>query len=261
MRKKMTLNQLNDYFNAFLKKENFPADPSLNGIQIQNRRPDEKEIKKVAFAVDACEATAIKAAGLGADALFVHHGLFWGGCQTITGSFYKRISSFINNDLALIAYHLPLDANIPYGNNAGLAARLGLRENDLSTFGQWRGMTIGVKGSLPAPLTIEELAQKVLAAGEKPLAILPFGKKEIRTVGIISGGATEDVEQAIELGLDAYITGEASHELYHYVEECGMNMICGGHYQTETLGVNLVKEKLEKESDIECVFIDLPTKL
>ena len=54
----MTLNQLNDYFNAFLKKENFPADPSLNGIQIQNRRPDEKEIKKVAFAVDACEATA-----------------------------------------------------------------------------------------------------------------------------------------------------------------------------------------------------------
>ena len=105
------------------------------------------------------------------------------------------------------------------------------------------------------------MTEKVLAPREKPLAILPFGKKAIRTVGIISGGATEDVEQAIELGLDAYITGEASHELYHYVEECGMNMICGGHYQTETLGVNLVKEKLEKEKGIECVFIDLPTML
>ena len=255
----MTLNQLNDYFNDFLKKENFPADPSRNGIQIQNREPDSKEIKKVAFAVDACQATARLAAENGCDALFVHHGLFWGGCETITGSFYKRISTFINNDLALIAYHLPLDANIPYGNNAGLAARLGL--TNLEAFGEWRGMTIGVRGILPATLTIEEVAEKVLAPGEKPLAILPFGKKEIRTVGIISGGATEDVEQAVELGLDAYITGETSHELYHYVEECGMNMICGGHYQTETLGVNLVKEKLEKEKGIECVFIDLPTML
>ena len=255
----MTLNQLNDYFNSFLKKENFPADPSRNGIQIQNREPDSKEIKKVAFAVDACQATARLAVEKGCDALFVHHGLFWGGCETITGSFYKRISTFINNDLALIAYHLPLDANIPYGNNAGLAARLGL--TNLENFGEWRGMTIGVRGILPATLTIEEVTEKVLAPREKPLAILPFGKKEIRTVGIISGGATEDVEQAIELGLDAYITGEASHELYHYVEECGMNMICGGHYQTETLGVNLVKEKLEKEKGIECVFIDLPTML
>ena len=257
----MTLTQLNDYFNAFLKKENFSSDPSLNGIQIQNREPDGKQIKKVAFAVDACEATALKAAELGADVLFVHHGLFWGGCQTITGSFYKRISSFINNDIALIAYHIPLDANIPYGNNAGLAARIGLKLDKVERFAQWRGMEIGLWGELPAPLTIEELTAKVLAPAEKPLAVLAFGKKEIRTVGVCSGGATEDVEAAIELGLDAYVTGEASHELYHYVEECSMNMICGGHYQTETLGVNLVKEKLEKETDIECVFIDLPTKL
>ena len=257
----MTLNQLNDYFNAFLKKEDFSRDVSLNGIQIQNSEPDKKEIKKVAFAVDACEATARLAAEAGADALFVHHGLFWGGCQTITGSFFKRISTFINNDLALIAYHIPLDANIPYGNNAGLAARIGLNLDKVQRFAEWRGMEIGLWGELPAPLTVEELAEKVLAPGEKPLAILPFGKKEIRTVGVCSGGATEDVEAAIQLGLDAYITGETSHELYHYVEECGINMISGGHYQTETLGVNLVKEKLEKETDIECVFIDLPTKL
>ena len=255
----MTLNQLNDYFNAFLKKEDFRGDPSLNGIQIQNGEPDSKQIKKVAFAVDACEATAKLAAEKDCDVLFVHHGLFWGGCETITGSFYKRISAFIKNDLALIAYHIPLDANIPYGNNAGLAARLGL--TGIEGFGEWRGMEIGVKGTLPAPLGIDELAQKVLAPGEKPLAVLPFGKKQISTVGIISGGASEDVEAAIEQGLDAYITGEPSHELYHYVEECGMNMICGGHYQTETLGVNLVKQKLENETGIECIFIDLPTNL
>jgi dinuclear metal center YbgI/SA1388 family protein len=255
----MTLNELDQYFNSFLKKENFCADPSLNGIQIQNSEPDKKQIKKVAFAVDACEATALEAAKQGADVLFVHHGLFWGGCQTVTGSFYKRIASFIKNDLALIAYHIPLDANVPYGNNAGLAERIGLKE--IETFGEWRGMKIGLKGKLPSPLSIEELSQKVLLPGEKTLAVLPFGKKEISTVGVVSGGASEDVEQAIEQGLDAYITGEASHELYHYVEECAMNMICAGHYQTETLGVNLVKEKLEKETGISCIFIDIPTKL
>ena len=76
----MTLNQLNNFFNDFLKKEDFPGDPSLNGIQIENSSPDSREIKKIAFAVDACEATAKIAAEKGADVLVVHHGLFWGGC-------------------------------------------------------------------------------------------------------------------------------------------------------------------------------------
>jgi len=255
----MTLIQLNDYFNSFLKKENFAADPSRNGIQIQNSLPDEKQIKKVAFAVDACEESALQAAKLKADVLFVHHGLFWGDCQPVTGSFYKRISAFIKNDIALCAYHLPLDANIPYGNNYGLAQRINLQ--NISEFGQWRGMTLGLKGELPQVLSIDELTQKVLLPGERPLKVMPFGKKEIKTVGIISGGGAEDVADAIEIGLDAYITGEMEHKLYHFVKENNMNMIAGGHYQTETTGVNLVRQKLEQETDIECVFINLPTEL
>ena len=83
----MTLNELNKYFNSFLKTENFPNDISLNGIQIQNREPNKKQIKKVAFAVDACLETAKQAKKIGADVLFVHHGIFWGQCQTLTGSF------------------------------------------------------------------------------------------------------------------------------------------------------------------------------
>ena len=122
----MTLNELDAWLNAFLKKEDFPSDPSRNGVQIQNAAPASKEVKTVAFAVDACEATALAAAKAGADVLVVHHGLFWGGCETLTGNFYKRAAAFIKNDLALIAYHLPLDANNPYGNNYGLAAALGL---------------------------------------------------------------------------------------------------------------------------------------
>ena len=109
----MTLKELNEFFNSFLHKENFLSDPSRNGIQIQNKEPDVKEIKKVAFAVDACEATAKLASEQGADVLVVHHGLFWGDCEVITGSFYKRVSSFINNDLALIAYHIPRQSPKP----------------------------------------------------------------------------------------------------------------------------------------------------
>ena len=255
----MTLVEINNWFNGFLKKEDFPSDISLNGIQIQNSEPESKQIKKIAFAVDACEETAKKAAEAGADLLFVHHGLFWGGCQTITGSFYKRISTFIKNDLALCAYHIPLDANNPYGNNWGLAARLGLR--NCESFGTWRGMVLGVKGELSEELTINELAERVLRKGITPRSVLSLGKEKIKTVGIISGGASDDVVDAIEQGLDCYITGEFAHEDYHLAREMGINVIGGGHYETETVGVSLVMEKVEKELGIECIFVDVPTNL
>lgn len=255
----MTLNQLDEYFNSFLKKEDYASDISLNGIQIQNKAPDSKQIKKIAFAVDACEATAKAAAEAGADVLFVHHGLFWGHCNTITGSFYKRISSFINNDLALCAYHIPLDANNPYGNNYGLANRLGL--TNLENFGTWRGMVLGVKGELPQELSVEEIAEKILRPGKKPNVVLNLGKEKCKTVGIISGGASEDVEDAVEHKLDCYITGEFAHEQYHFAKEMGINVIGGGHYETETVGVSQIMEKVQNELKIDCVFIDISTDL
>ncbi len=255
----MTLNELDAYFNAFLEKENFDGDPSLNGIQIQNSAPDSIEIKKVAFAVDACEATARAASEAGAQVLVVHHGLFWGHCQTLTGNFYKRAASFIKNDLALIAYHIPLDANNPYGNNFGLAAALDLQK--VQPFGYWRGMPIGACGSLPAPVTADDLATKLSKITKTSPLTLAFGKPQITTVGIISGGASDDVDQAINLGLDCYITGEFAHEQYHLAEECGINVISGGHYGTETMGVSLLKEKVEKELGLSTIFIDLPTNL
>ena len=253
----MNLYQLNDYFNTFLRNENFKNDISLNGIQIENSSPGTKEITKVAFAVDACEATAKKAAEYGAQVLFVHHGLFWGHCQTITGSFYKRISAFIKNDIALIAYHIPLDANAEVGNNFGIARRMNLQH--VRPFGEWRGMTLGAVGYLENSVTIDQLARLLFPHGEKPSHILPFGRKDIKSVAIISGGAGEDFDQAVATGADAYITGEVSHEDFHAIEEAGINVIAGGHYQTETVGVNLVREKLEREKGLETVFIDIPT--
>jgi len=259
----MNLYELDNYLNSFLHKEEFGGDPSLNGIQIQREDPY-KKINKIAFAVDACEATAKKAAELGADVLFVHHGIFWNGnVNKIVDSHYKRVSTFIKNDLALIAYHLPLDANSEVGNNAGIAKKIGLTNTQL--FGTWHGMFIGLKGELPAPLSLEELSKNLMRDGKSPNSMLCFGKKEIRTVGIVSGGGSHDVSQAVSENLDAYITGEFDHADYHFAEEMGINVIGGGHYETETFGVNLVQKKIEnelaKKEGIETVFIDLPTGL
>ncbi|MBQ0051122.1 MAG: Nif3-like dinuclear metal center hexameric protein [Treponema sp.] len=255
----MTLNELDQYFNSYLKKEDFSSDISLNGIQISNSAPDTKQITKVAFAVDACEETARKASELGAQLLFVHHGLFWGHCQTITGNHYKRISTFIKNDLALCAYHIPLDANDQVGNNFGIAARLGLQNP--KPFGTWRGMTLGCYGELKEEVEIDELAKLLFPNGEKPAHVLPFGKKKIKKVAVISGGAGDDFDQAVEIGADAYITGEIGHEEFHGIKEAGINVIAGGHYQTETVGVQLVAKKLKEEKGLEVVFIDIPTGL
>lgn len=255
----MTLTELNRYFNSFLHKEDYDSDISLNGIQISNSAPNEKQITKVAFAVDACRETARKAAEAGAQVLFVHHGLFWGHCETITGTHYQRVAEFIKNDIALIAYHIPLDANEFVGNNFGIAKRIGLEK--VRPFGKWRGMTLGASGELPQECTIEELAKKLFPNGEKPANIFPFGKKMIKKVAVISGGAGDDFDQAVKIGSDAYITGEVGHEEYHAIEESQINVIAGGHYNTETVGVQLVQKRLEEDKGIETVFIDIPTGL
>ena len=122
-------------------------------------------------------------------------------------------------------------------------------------------MVLGVKGELSEELTINELAERVLRKGVTPRSVLSLGKEKIKTVGIISGGASDDVADAIEQGLDCYITGEFAHEDYHLAREMGINVIGGGHYETETVGVSLVMEKVEKELGIECIFVDVPTNL
>ena len=255
----MTLRELDEYFRSFLNLEQYSGDPSLNGIQVENRDPAGKEITKVAFAVDACQETIQRAATAGAGLLFVHHGFFWGQCQTITGAHGKRIRTLFDHDMALYACHIPLDAHALVGNNYGLAQRLELQS--LESFGNWHGMTIGVGGTLEKPLPVAEVVKKLFPAGEQPLHVLPFGPDVIKRVAIVSGGAARELSQAIEQGYDAFITGEIGHEQYHQALESGITVIAGGHYQTETVGVSLVMEKLAKEKGIETVFIQVPTGL
>ncbi len=252
----MTLFEMDDYFRSFLNFDNYSKDPSKNGIQVQNSKPKTQKITKVAFAVDACLETIEKTIENQANVLVVHHGIFWGHEQTIEGSHYKRLKRLLENDIALYACHIPLDANEEVGNNYGLAKKLALQE--LTPFGSWNNMTIGVQGYLEKPATLEEVERLM---GCSFVNVLPFGQKEVQSIAIVSGGAEDLLEEAIEKGLDLYITGEISHESYHNAKEAAINVIAGGHYNTETIGVSLLAQKLQKEKKIETVFIDVPTEL
>lgn len=253
----MKIEVLAEYIRTRLHLDDYQvADISLNGLQVG--RP-EKEVHKIICAVDASLETFERAAAEQADAIFVHHGLFWGKPIAITAQHYRRIAFLVEQDIALLAAHLPLDAHPELGNNATMAKLLGLI--DVKPFGIYHGLPIGFRGALPHPMRAEELASQLHLSHKTGLHILPFGKEMIQQVGIVSGGAPEEVQEAIALGLDAYITGEASHTMYPVCKEAGITMISGGHYATEVFGVQQMAKAFSQELDIEASFVEIPTAL
>lgn len=231
------------------------ADPSLNGLQVEGA----EAVAKVAVAVDATMETFEKAADAGADLLIVHHGLFWGNPLAVKGMHKRRLAFLLEHDLSLYAAHIPLDAHPEVGNNWGLARILGMK--DLADFGSFKGMPIGVRGTLERPMQRRLLANLLEEKLGEPIMMLEGGPEEVLTLGIVSGGAAWDVVTAAEEGLDAFLTGEPRHEIYAEAFERGINALFGGHYMTETVGVNLLAGKLRDEHDLPVEFVYLPTGL
>jgi dinuclear metal center YbgI/SA1388 family protein len=253
----MTTDQLDAYFRSLLDLEGFASvDSSCNGLQVDN---DGAEITKLAFAVDACLESFERAREAGAGLLFVHHGLFWGAPAVLRGVHRERLKFLLDNKLALYAVHLPLDQDPRWGNNAVLAGILGL--NQIKPFGVYHGRHIGYKGEFAEPLSIDEAVKKIAFMDRPPLGVFPFGPEKNRTCALITGGAAMEALQALEEGVDLYISGEASHSVYHQLLEGRLNMIAGGHYSTEVWGVRRIMEKCAAELEIETEFIDVPTGL
>lgn len=251
----MLISEYTDFISKLLELDSFD-DISLNGIQIGS---EDREVKKVAFAVDACQATIDAAVAAGADVLVVHHGLFWGRPIAIKGDHYKRVKKAIDNNLTLFAAHLPLDGHMLYGNNAQMAISLGMREYD--PFGYYKGKAIGVKGKLPFPMTVEEIIRLLGLDPVFSTIITDDMERKIESVGIISGCGGDEVRDAIAAGLDCYITGEVMHQNYHTAKEAGLTVISGGHYRTETFGVKALERITKREYDLETVFISAETGL
>jgi dinuclear metal center YbgI/SA1388 family protein len=253
----MTTAELDAFFRSFLEIDGFAqADNSLNGIQVDN---DGAGLRKIAFAVDAAMETFEQAADAGAVMLFVHHGLFWGAPLRVAGNLRRRLKFLLERNICLYAVHLPLDQHPKMGNNACLAELLGLE--NLEPFGTYHGRKIGYKGVFPRPVTVEEAVKKIDFMGRPPLGVFPLGKGEIKSAAVVSGGAAEEARQAIEEGVDLFITGEASHEVYHDCLEGKLNMIAGGHYNTEVWGLRAVMRHCIACLGIDADFIDVPTGL
>jgi len=234
-------------------KEVGDYDGAVNGLQVANRG----SVTRIAAAVDASLATVKLAITAGADLLIVHHGLFWGPAHPWTGKKYELLRLLLENDLAVYSSHLPLDAHPRLGNNAQLCAALGLKK--LRPFFSTHGQTIGFKSR--TTISRVELAAKLArATGAKP-RVIPGGDRICRHIGVVTGGAGDDLKLAAAEGVDTFITGEGSHWTYALAEELGLNVFYGGHYATETFGVKALAAELAKKFKLPWQFLDYPTGL
>lgn len=255
----MDLSELCARYDERLRTADFAdLDASANGLQVG---PEEREISRVAFAVDGVEATIEDAADLGADLLVVHHGLSWGGIERVTDLHYGRIAPLIRNDLALYVSHLPLDAHPELGNAAGVADVLGLEDRE--PFAALGPEHIGQRGRASSPFTVSSmrsLLESELDHGGQGVQVLDFGPEEIEDVAVVTGAGADWREEAAREDVDALVTGEGKGKLYHEARESGLNVFLAGHYATETFGVRSLQE-LADGWGLDTVFIDRPTGL
>jgi len=243
----ISLQQLTEYTNTLLDIGSF-QDYCPNGLQIEGR----PEVGRIACAVTASHAVVEQAIAWEADVLLVHHGYFWKGeSQPITGIKYRRIKKLIQNEISLLAYHLPLDAHPELGNNAQLARLLGLQVEDEFAGG------IGMQGSLQAPLSGEAFANKIATVlGQHPLHI-SGSERPLKKLAWCSGGAQGYLEQAALAGVDGYLTGEASEQSYHIAKEAGIHFYAAGHHATERYGVQALAKHLAEQFGLEVQFMEV----
>ncbi len=197
-----SLHTVTEFLDQELNVEAF-QDVSHNGLQVGNSG----KVRRICTGVDASMAFFEKAAEQKADLLVCHHGLSWGdSLKRITGLNYRRLKFLLERDMALYACHLPLDAHPQLGNNAQICKALGLR--GLKPFGAYHGTLLGFRGTLPGPLLFGEFKTRCQKLFGGSLATMEFGRKTVRTVAVVSGGAADEIAEAGEAGVDVYISGE-----------------------------------------------------
>jgi dinuclear metal center YbgI/SA1388 family protein len=251
------ISQVVDHLDRLLEVDAF-RDYGPNGLQV----PTNAEVQTVVTGVSANGELIARAVAEDADLVLVHHGLFWRGEPLeITPLKHRRLAPFFAHDMALAAYHLPLDAHPEHGNNALIAA--GLRAETAGRFAEQGGRPIGVHVRFAGDgLTIGELTERVqaLVGGRAPL-VIAGGPERIRTLGIVSGAATDDVHGAIDLGLDAFLTGEPAERAFSIAHDAGIHFLAAGHHATETFGIRRLGDLLEREFGVRHVWADVPNPI
>jgi dinuclear metal center YbgI/SA1388 family protein len=242
--------------NELLIPEEF-SDYAPNGLQVAGSR----DVTTLTTGVSAHAELFERAIEVGAQLVLVHHGLFWDSdARVVDARLKRRLKLLFDNDVALAAYHLPLDAHPEVGNNALIAARLGCVEQ--TPFASHHGRDLGVQGRFADDgVAAFELLDRVRRlTGREPL-FFDAGAKQIRTVGIVSGAGAGHFEEAIAAGLDAFVTGEPAERVMAQAYEAGVHFVAAGHYATETFGVRRLGEILEQRFGVRHVFIDVPNPI
>ncbi|MDY0273509.1 MAG: Nif3-like dinuclear metal center hexameric protein [Advenella sp.] len=238
-------------------KPHLYQDYAPNGLQVQGR----PVIKKVITGVTASLALLETAIEYQADAVIVHHGWFWKNEDVrILGTKYQRIALAIKHDLNIIGYHLPLDAHPEWGNNRQLAKVLDLQpfyeENQPLTCG--RGGLVWLGSVLTGEITLEDLGVLISQRLEREPLLIGDTHKMIKKVAWCTGGAQGMFQDAIDAGVDAFITGEASEPVYHMARESGVAFIAAGHHATERYGIQALGNALVDRFGIASSFVDIP---
>lgn len=256
------LHELASYLDDYLRIREVPDEPNaVNGLQVEAPGG----VGRIVAAVDASQAAIESAVGLRVSGpvgistettlLLVHHGLFWDGNIPITGRRYRRVKTLLDAGVALYSAHIPLDLHPDVGNNVVLARQLGVRVE--GAFGPYRGVAIGVHGALDMPRA--ELVTRLNSLLRSDAKLIPGGPERVARVGIITGGAGDQIAAARDAGLDTFVTGEGAHHTYFDAMEWGLNVIYAGHYATETMGVQALAAHLSERFGIPWEFHDHPT--
>jgi dinuclear metal center YbgI/SA1388 family protein len=240
------------FVDELLKPSDF-EDYGPNGLQV----PGPARVSTVVTGVSGQLELFERAAAVGAELVLVHHGILWDfQPRRLSREQAGRLRSLLGADIALAAYHLPLDAHPAIGNNALIARGLGC--NDSVPFGLHRGRTIGVAGRFDEGVGASELFARVKALTERDPLVLGAGPERVRSIGIVSGAGADSLAEAIELGLDAFLTGEPREHVVADAREAGLHFIGAGHYATETFGIRRLGELVAERFAIKQKFVDIP---
>jgi dinuclear metal center YbgI/SA1388 family protein len=238
-------------FDALLQPERF-KDYGPNGLQVEGKQ----DVRKVVSGVTASRAFIEAAIAAQADAIFVHHGLFWRGHDgRVSGWLKQRLALLLAHDISLFAYHLPLDAHPVLGNNARLGEVLGLRadsrfgDQDLGFLGGWADGREAV--------TVQALVQHLEHTLRRPVVCVQGAPEAVKRIAWCSGGAQGFFEEAIAAGAQAFITGEISEPQAHLARECGVTFLACGHHATERYGAPAVAAHVATELGLVHQFIDI----
>lgn len=235
---------------GWLNTQAFLDDYSVNGLQVEGSRPIRRLVTGVSASLAMIEAAILA----NADALLVHHGVFWrSDPHALVGMQAKRVAALMKAGVHLLAYHLPLDAHDIYGNNVQLAHKLGL--DIAGPLGdRWGLGLMGSSSKMTSPASCKAHIHQIL--GREPLHIAGPQTK-LRRIAWSSGAAQDDIVIAAKKGCDAFLSGEVSERTYHQAKELGLHYFACGHHATERYGVEALGEACAKTLGIEHHMIDM----